>query len=312
MTTAIQTRDLTHRFGRYQALDGIDLDVPEGGLYAMLGPNGAGKTTLMRILQGLLKPTSGEVQIRGRPLKKLSSMDRAWFGYVAEGQPLPGWMRVAQFEAYLAPLYPTWDHGLADHLRARFRLDPQQKIKKLSRGERMKIALLTALAPRPEVLLMDEPFSGMDALVKDELVYGLLEMAQSGDWTVLVCSHDIGELEVLADWVGVLEAGRLILSEPLELLRSRFRRVEVTLNNGTLLEMSSLPPTWLAPKRAGQRLSFVTCEYGSPGWKEELETALPEAGSVEIQPAGLREVFVSLASERMAGQPLETKDRSVP
>jgi ABC-2 type transport system ATP-binding protein len=306
-TPVVQTHRLSHRFGRTWALKDVDLEIDEGSLYALLGPNGAGKTTLLKILMGLLHPTSGEAQLRGRPIGSLSTRERARIAYVAEGQELPGWMTLRQLTAYLAPMYERWDAGLARHLEGRFRLPTDRRIHRLSRGEQMKTALLAALAARPEILIMDEPFTGMDALVKDEIVYGLLELAQSGDWTVLLCSHDIGELENLADWIGFLDRGRLILSEPLEVLRGRFRRVEVTLGSGALAEMNGMPPTWLSPQRAGNRVSFVTCDHGVAGWEDDVRVNLPGAGRVEVCGASLREVFVALAAEGMGGRDWESK-----
>ena len=303
----IETRALSHRFGRHWALKDVTLSIPEGSLYALLGPNGAGKTTLLKALMGLIHPTEGEVCLRGHPVGSLTTAERARIAYVAEGQRLPEWMTPRILEAYLAPLYPTWDRELARHLRERFRLDPDRRIRRMSRGEKMKVALLAALAPRPEVLVMDEPFTGMDALVKDELVYGLLELAQTGDWTVLLCSHDIGELETLADWVGFLDRGRLILSEPLEVTRARFRRVELTLSSGSLTEMNGLPPTWLSPQRAGNRVTFVTCDHGVEGWEADVRVNVPGTEHVEARPASLREIFVALAAEGMGGRDWSTE-----
>jgi hypothetical protein len=116
-------------------------------------------------------------------------------------------------------------------------------------------------------------------------------------------------LEALADWVGLLDRGDLVLSEPMDVLQDRFKRVEVQLTNGALMEMSSLPPTWLSPRRAGHRLSFVTCEFGTQGWEAELRAALPEAGAVDVEPASLRDVFVSIASERMSHRTPDTTER---
>jgi ABC-2 type transport system ATP-binding protein len=166
----------------------------------------------------------------------------------------------------------------------------------------MQPALLVSLAPRPEILIMDEPFTGMDALVKDELVEGLLELAGGGDWTVLVCSHDIGRLELLADHVGFLDRGRLILSEPIELLADRFRHVEVTLDPGALTSPGDLPPTWLSPKRSGRRLTFVSCDHGADGWESEVKANLPGAGGIQVERASLRDVFVTLAAEGLGGR----------
>jgi ABC-type multidrug transport system ATPase subunit len=302
MDYSISTSGLTHRFGGLEALNNVELAVPEGSLYALLGPNGAGKSTLMRILLGLLHPTAGRAEIGGRDSRSLKPADRQWLSYVAEGQDLPDWMTVEQFEGYLAPLYPAWDHDLARRLRDRFRLPGNRKIKRLSRGEKMKAALIAALAPRPRVLVMDEPFTGMDALVKDELVHGLLELAQEQEWTVFICSHDIGEIEMLADWVGFLDRGQLILSEPAEVLRERFRKVEVRLNPGPLVELETLPPTWLSPSRSGQRFQFVTCEHGARGWEDEVRGHLLGTGMIETQPTSLREVFVALAAEGLGGR----------
>ncbi|MEM7413928.1 MAG: ABC transporter ATP-binding protein [Gemmatimonadota bacterium] len=301
----IETRGLSHRFGQRWALEDVNLEIPRGSLYALLGPNGAGKTTLLKILMGLIHPTSGSALLNGRPIGSTSVEHRSRVGYVAEGQELPGWMTLDVLKAYLAPLYPTWDHGLADTLTERFRLPSKARIRRMSRGERMKTALLAALAPRPEVLIMDEPFTGMDALVKDELIYGLLELSQNDSWTVLLCSHDIGELEHLADWVGFLDRGKLIVSEPMDVLHGRFQRVELTLRPGTLTDLNGLPPTWLSPKRSGSRLSFVSCDHGVEGWDAEVRSVVPQADRVSTQGATLRDVFVALAAEGLGGRDWE-------
>lgn len=233
----VEVSGLTHKYGRMAALRDVSFEVPEGALYALLGPNGSGKTTLLQILMGLRRIQTGSAKILDVDASSLGVRERQRIGYVAEGQELPTWMRVRELEAYLAPLYDSWDFALANHLRERFELDPSRRIKHLSRGERMKAALLVALAPRPKLLVMDEPFSGMDVLVKDELVRGLLEAAGSEGWTVLLTSHDISELEMLADWVGVIDHGAMRVSEPMDTLRERFdhkplREIFVELTKG--------------------------------------------------------------------------------
>ncbi len=291
--TVLEVGNLTYRYGRHVALAGVDLAVPEGALYALLGPNGSGKTTLLQIVMGLRRPHSGSVRVLGVDSTALTWRDRASIAYVAEGQPLPDWMRLEQLEAYVAPLYPTWDRALARDLRERFELDPTRKIRALSRGERMKAALLCALAPRPRLLVMDEPFTGMDALVKDELVRGLLASAGSEGWTVLLCSHDIGELELLADHVGFLDHGRMKLSEPMEVMRRRFKHVDVLLSE-TPANWSA-PSDWLSVAHAGQHLSFLMMhEAGDPA-EHAVAATLPSAARIDVRDATLREVFVALA-----------------
>lgn len=291
----VETHGLTHRYGRVHALVDMDLEVPEGALYALLGANGAGKSTLLQILMGLRRATAGRASVLGRDVTRLTTEDRGRITYVAEGQALPAWMTLEQLEAYLAPLYPAWDRALADELRRRFRLDARRKIGTLSRGERMKAALLCALAPRPRLLLLDEPFTGMDVLVKDELVHGLLESAGEEGWTILVCSHDINELEMLADWVGFLDRGRLTLSEPMEALRERLQRVEVVTANGAMPLPPRLPAEWLGVERSGPRISFLLSGAGSPAGGAELRGWFPEAARIDVRAASLREIFVALA-----------------
>lgn len=290
----VETCGLTHRYGRVNALLGVDLEVPEGALYALLGANGAGKSTLLQILMGLRRATAGRASVLGRDVSRLTMEDRGRITYVTEGQALPAWMTIEQLEAYLAPLYSAWDRALADELRRRFRLDARRKIGTLSRGERMKAALLCALAPRPRLLLLDEPFTGMDALVKDELVHGLLESAGEERPTILMCSHDVNELETLADWVGFLDGGRLTLSEPMEVLRERLRRVDVVTGNGAA-PPTRLPAEWLAVERSGPRISFLLSGAGSPAGGAELRGWFPEAARIDVRAASLREIFVALA-----------------
>ena len=253
----IEARGITHRYGRRNALLGVDLEVPEGALYALLGPNGAGKTTLLQILMGIRRPTSGSVALFGKDASRLTVEERGAVAYVAEGQHLPGWMTLRQLEAYLAPLYRGWDAGLAAGLLRRFGLDADQKIRTLSRGQQMKAAVLCALAPRPWLLLLDEPFTGMDVLVKDEIVRGLLAPAGEEGCTIVISSHDIGELEPVADWVGFLDAGRLTLSRPMDTLREQLKRVDVVTRSGAVALPAALPAEWLSVERSGPRISFL-------------------------------------------------------
>jgi ABC-2 type transport system ATP-binding protein len=292
---AVEVRGLTYRYGRVTALRDVELSVPAGSLYALLGPNGSGKTTLLQILMGLRRASAGSASIMGVNATALTARDRQWLGYVAEGQSLPGWMRLQEVEAYLAPLYDSWDASLARDLRERFELDPTRKIRALSRGEQMKAALLCALAPRPRLLVMDEPFSGMDALVKDDLVRGLLDSASSEGWTVLLCSHDIGELELLADWVGILDHGAMRVSEPMDSVRARFKHVEVTVPSGVAARV--MPDDWLSVERSGQRVSFLVSRATDEPIAQTVMTHLGDVARVDARDATLREVFVALAKQ---------------
>jgi ABC-2 type transport system ATP-binding protein len=295
---AIDVNHLSHRYGRVTALSDVTFGVPEGALYALLGPNGSGKTTLLQLLMGLQRPQAGRISVLG--LETLTPDLRARIGYVAEGQSLPRGMRIGEIEAYLAPLYDTWDAALARDLRDRFELDPTRKVNTLSRGEQVKASLLFALAPRPRLLVMDEPFTGMDALVKDDLVRGLLESASSDGWTAIVCSHDIGELELLADWVGFLDHGTLRLSEPMDRVRERFKHVEVTMS-AEQRDDRALPSDWLSLERSGKRLEFVTSQPSDAPIDRIVTSQLGSVAHVEARDATLREIFVALARHRAIG-----------
>ena len=285
---------LSYSFGRAEVLHDVTFAVPDGAVYALLGPNGAGKTTLLQILMRLRRAHAGHVQLLGTDSRELTRDQRTRISYVAEGQPLPGWMRLEQLESYLAPLYPTWDPSLARELRERFALNGRGRIDTLSRGERMKAAVLCALAPRPKLLLMDEPFTGMDVLVKDDLVRGLLESAGSEGWTVLISSHDLSELEPLADWVGLLEHGRMLVSEPMDRLRERFKRVTMLTGDTGSAVTPVADDVWLSIERAGRRITFVT-PNGAGDYAARLREAYPAAEHIDVREASLREIFVAMA-----------------
>jgi ABC-2 type transport system ATP-binding protein len=294
MKHAIEVKGLSYSYGGTEALSDLHLEIPRGSVYALLGANGAGKTTLLQLLMGLRRPRHGRISLLGVDSCALTVQQRAHIGYVAEGQLLPAWMRLAELEAYLSPLYPSWDAVLARDLRDRFALDPRQRIGTLSRGQHMKAALLCALAPRPALLLMDEPFTGMDIVVKDDLVRGLLASAGNEGWTVVISSHDIGELELLADRAGVLQGGRLVLSNSVERLQARFRCVTVVSDDAAGMAPRA-GEGWRSVERAGRRLRFLLEVQDERDPRAALHARFPGAESVDVRQATLREIFVAIA-----------------
>ena len=290
----VEVTRLSYAYGRVEALTHLDLTIPAGALYALVGPNGSGKTTLMQVLLGLRRAQSGRAVVMGRDCATLTAADKTSIGYIAEGQALPGAMCLREAEAFLAPLYPTWDPALARDLRERFSLDPDRTFKTFSRGEQMKAALLCTLAPRPTLLVMDEPFTGMDALVRDDLVRGLLESAGAEGWTALLCSHDIAEVEMLADWVGFLQKGRMRLSEPMDQLHQRFKHVEVQLADGAAVGRP-YPAQWFSVEQNGRMMSFIAELDGSESATTALRDQLAGSARLAVRDATLREVFIALA-----------------
>jgi len=286
----IETNNLTRRFGRTEAVHGLNLAVPTGSICALLGPNGAGKTTTLKLLMNLLRPTSGEAKVLGVDSRQLGEREFAQIGYVSENQQQPLWMTVRQFLDYCRPFYPTWDRDLEKTLLVQFDLPEDRKLKHLSRGMLMKALLLSSLAYRPKLLVLDEPFSGLDPLVREEFVRGVLEVSALGDWTVLVSSHDIEEVERLADQVAFLKQGHLHLNERVETLQHRFRRVEVT-NAPTDVTPK---PDWLEWQTSGSLTQFVETthvgECTELQWRERFGGA-----TVSSKAMTLREIFITLA-----------------
>jgi ABC-2 type transport system ATP-binding protein len=291
----IETNQLSRRYWRTEALCGLTMAVPTGSVFALLGANGAGKTTAIKVLMNLLEPSAGEARVLGVDSRRLGPAQRAQIGYVSENQKLPLWMTVRQLLDYYRPFYPTWDTALEHKLRAQFELPVERKLRHLSRGMLMKAALLSSLAYRPRLLVLDEPFSGLDPLARDDFVRGVLEASELGDWTVVVSSHDIEEVERLADNVALLEAGRLQFNETTETLLGRFRKVEVTVS-GEAGHSGAALPGWLELEQKGGLVRFVDTRYEREATDRACRERFPGAAMV-AHPMTLREIFVTLSRE---------------
>ncbi len=289
---AIETDRLTRRFRATEAVHELTLAVPAGSVFALLGSNGAGKTTTLKMLVNLLLPTAGSARVLGVDSRRLNEQELTQIGYVSENLKPPEWMTVAQFIGYCRPFYPTWDRELERTLLMRFELPADRKLCQLSRGMLMKASLLVSLAYRPKLLVLDEPFSGLDPVVREDLTAGLLETARQGETTVLVSSHDIEEVERLADHIALIEAGRLRLVETTDALLARFRRVEVELHGA--LPRGILPDSWLGWRHEGGRALFVESAFQPGRTERDCRERFPEA-TVQAHPMTLREIFISLA-----------------
>lgn len=290
--------ELTKRFRGNVALDRLNLEVPEGSVFALIGANGAGKTTAIKILMNIHSPTSGTAEALGVDSRRLSPREFQQIGYVSENQEMPEWMTVGYFMAYLKPFYPAWDDARAAELLRQYDLPLDRKLKHLSRGMKMKAALASSLAYRPKLIVLDEPFSGLDPLVRDELIEGLLDSANEA--TILISSHDLAEIESFASHVGYLDRGRLRFSEEMTALSARFREVEVTLD-ATGVAPASWPGSWLRVETSAAVVRFVESQFDEARTMAEVQRMFGEARGVAITPMPLRSIFVTLAkAERRA------------
>jgi ABC-2 type transport system ATP-binding protein len=295
MPHPIEAAGLSLRYGRTEAVRHLTMEVPAGSVYALIGPNGAGKTTTIKALMNLLRPSSGSASVLGVDSRRIGPAVLERIGYVSENQELPLWMTASDLMGFCAPFYPSWDRAFATALAKQLALPLEKPLKACSRGMRMKAALVASLAYHPELLILDEPFAGLDALVREEFARGILEVT-GGDrpWTVFISSHDIDEVERLADWIGVINEGRLELAEPVASLISRFRRVEVV-TEGDAGVPSQPPASWLLAEAAGRTVSFVESRFVESECRALVRKAIPGARDISVTAMSLREIFISLA-----------------
>jgi len=291
MTDVLTTHDLSKRYRKLLALDKLSFSVPEGSVYGLLGPNGAGKTTALKLVMNLHPPTAGEAQVLGVDSRKLEGRHFEQIGYVSENQDQPGWMKLSYLLNYLKPFYPTWDEERAKELVSQFRLPLDRPIKHFSRGMQMKASLAASLAYNPKLLILDEPFSGLDPLTREELIEALLEC--SPQTSIVVSSHDLADIESFASHIGYLDKGTLGFSEELAVLTGRFREMEVTLSEPAL--PAPWPAHWLRPEASPAVVRFIETHFDPERTFGEIRLLFRGVTNIEANPMPLRSIFLTLA-----------------
>jgi ABC-2 type transport system ATP-binding protein len=294
---AVETSGLVKTFGGQAALDGLDLQVPEGSVYLLAGPNGAGKSTTLKLLLGLLAADAGVARIFDLDPLRDGAAIRANIGYVPEqhdvGYP---WMSVGDTLAHYAAVFPTWDGDYADRLAKAFQLRLDRKFGVLSKGQARRVQLVLAMAPRPPLLLLDEPTDGLDPVVRDETLSLLADHIAATPTTVLLSTHRIYEVERLADHIGVLREGRLLAQTPQDRLRTHLLRYR-----------AEIPDGWRTPgeldgvirRRPGTGREIVWTVWGE---QAEVRGILEGTGATvrEVTPLTLDEATIALLATRDA------------
>lgn len=291
----VQTEKLTKRFRKETALKGVSIQVPEGSVYLLVGPNGAGKTTLLRHLLDVVRPTEGSVTVMGMRPSEEGPAIRAQIGYVPELHDWGyAWMRVGRFLEHHASFYPAWDAEYAQRLMRFFEISADSRYGKLSKGQARRVQLLTAMAHRPPLLLLDEPTDGLDPVMRDETVGILAEHIAETPTTLLISTHLVHETETLADHVGVLYGGEIRTQMTVARLRQGLRNYRV-----------EIPEGWAAPttlngavvrrKEAGREVQWTV-------WGEEAEVLqhFTHSGAVVREAAilSLEEATLALLSRK--------------
>ncbi len=228
---AIETEGLTKKFGPQLAVDNLDLRIPTGSVFGFLGRNGAGQTTTIKMLLGLISPNSGSVRVLGMNPKKDSRAIKLKVGYVAENQSMYGWMKVKEITKFTSGFYPEWDFDIAASFCEKFELKPSARIKNLSKGQQMRLALTLALASRPRLLILDDPTMGLDPITRKEFLNDIVLAIQEEGRTVFFSTHILGELERVADHIAIIDRGRLKVAGAIDSLKASIRTIRLTFEN---------------------------------------------------------------------------------
>jgi ABC-2 type transport system ATP-binding protein len=286
----IETVDLRKTYGPTEAVRGLTLRVPAGSICGFLGRNGAGKTTTIKMLFGMTRPTSGAVRVFGLPaVAPDSSVEiRRHAAFVGEDKDLYEHMSVEEMIRFTAAFFPRWRSDLEERYLRAFDLPAGRKVKALSRGMRTKLALLLALSRGADLLVLDEPTSGLDPAMTEEVLQALVQHVASAETTVFFSSHQIAEVDQIADRVAIIDRGRAVVDGALDELRERYRRVQIVFD-GSAPDVAFRSPGVERIQRNGRVLSVLS----SAGAERVLEEARAlGAVSVDVLPVTLKEIFL--------------------
>ena len=287
MSPAITTQGLTRYFGDLCAVDQLNLTIPAGCVYGLLGLNGSGKTTTIRMLLGLLQPTRGSATVLGDDASNLNPQTRDRIGYVTEGHQLYRWMTIRQISSFQRSFFSKWDQDYFDDMMSHFRLAETRKIRQLSNGQRAQVSLALALAPRPDLLIMDDPTMGVDPVVRRQFLESMIRLIIETGRTVLFSSHVLSDVERVADRIGIMQSGVLRVDCTLDEFKGRLRQIRVRFS-AKAPNLDDL--NGLVSARIEDNEAIVTVL----DYDEQHEEALRSRGCTEIEPLDvpLEDLFI--------------------
>jgi ABC-2 type transport system ATP-binding protein len=284
---AVELIGVSKRYGAATVLDNLSLTIPRGTTLGLIGPNGAGKSTTIKILMGMLSQTAGQVRVLGVDVARDSALIKRRVGYVPERHDIYPWMTVGQVIEFTRAFYDTWDEAFSREMLDVFELDRRKKVRQLSKGMLVKLALLLAVAHHPELLIFDEPTTGLDPIVHEDFLDGVLRSICDGRTTVLFSSHNLGDIRRLADTVCILRNGRIVVKRGLDELLASTKRVRAVLADGHLPRWEPEGTLWQQIQR---REWLLTIDGFSQDIAERIKAENP-VESVEVFDLSLGEMF---------------------
>ena len=284
----VVVQDLVKSYGNLNVVDGVSFTVPKGSVFGLIGPNGAGKSTTLRMMMRLTGISSGKATVLGADVETDFQSVKNRIGYVPEVHNVYRWMSIKRIISFVSSFYPTWNQQRCEEMLKLLELQPSKKVKQLSKGMLAKLALLLAVSHEPELLILDEPLSGLDPLVREEFLEGVMQVICKGSSSVIFSSHTIGDVQRIADNVGILYGGKLLAQTGVDDLVQSVKRFKVVVPDGGTLEW--LPEDAVFTQHRGREYC-VTVKAYSAELQSQFEYRNPGASLTSVDDLNLEEIF---------------------
>lgn len=305
MSDVIRTHQLTKHYGDRRVVDGLNLRVQQGQVYGFLGRNGAGKSTTIKMLTGMVQPDYGEMELLGEKVSELNPKTRERIAYIAEGHPMYNWMTISEAIKFTRSFYSNWNQTLVDQILDHFELSRRQKLRRLSNGQRAQVSLALAIAPDPELLILDDPTLGLDTVVRRDFLESLIQIIQRKGRTILFSSHVLGDVERVADRIGIMVNGVLRVDCPTDHFRESVKKLVLEFNGlaPEQVDCPGLVNTW----NLGSQLELILV-----GYDDSQRTAVEalEPRGIQVIDLNLEEAFVEYTRGRRRSLPLFAQEES--